>query len=158
MPIVRLEINISAPIERVFDLCRSVEVHVRSTAQTQEKAVSGVASGLLGLGDTVTWEATHLGFRQQLTSQITVCEPPDFFQDQMLRGAFSAFTHDHYFSAGNGVTLVKDRFEFESPFGLIGVLVDRVFLAEYMRQFLKMRLEVVKQIAESDEWRKYLDA
>ena len=157
MPVIQLKTNIQAPIERVFDLCRSVEVHVRSTPQTQERVVGGVMSGLLDLNDTVTWEATHLGIRQRLTSCITICNPPFFFQDKMVSGAFESFTHNHSFGAVQGRTVVEDHFDFESPCGLIGVIFNQILLTEYMRHFLKTRLSIVKQIAESDEWRMYLN-
>ena len=66
MPHVQIRKQVDAPIERVFDLCRSVEVHLVSTSQTKEQVVRGRQSGLLQLNETVTWEATHLGVRQQL--------------------------------------------------------------------------------------------
>ena len=154
---IRVHTEIQSPIERVFDLCRSVEVHIKSTPSTDEKAVDGVTSGLLSLGDVVTWEATHLGIRQRLTSHITVCETPHFFQDKMVSGAFASFTHDHSFRTSGNITIVEDRFEYESPFGFAGVLFNYLFLIEYMRQFLEKRLYLVKCIAESEEWKSYLN-
>lgn len=156
MPNIYIETKIKAPVKRVFDLCRSVEVHERSTSHTNERAVDGATSGLLGLNDTVTWEATHLGLRQQLTSRITVCDSPYFFQDRMVSGAFQSFTHNHYFRSENQITVVEDRFDYESPFGLIGIIFDQMILKEYMSSFLKRRLEIVKFIAESEEWKDYL--
>lgn len=119
--------------------------------------MAGVTSGLLGLNDTVTWEATHLGVRQQLTSHITVCNPPYFFQDKMVRGAFQSFTHNHYFRVENEMTVVDDHFDYESPFGLIGMIVNQMVLTNYMRSFLRRRLDIVKDIAESDGWQPYLN-
>ena len=72
MPIIELETVVAAPIERVFDLCRCIELHVRSTDATSEIPVAGVTSGLMGPDDEVTWEATHLGVRQRLTSRISM--------------------------------------------------------------------------------------
>ena len=158
MPKISLETKINAPIERVFDLCRSVEVHVKSTSHTHERAVGGLTTGLLGLNDTVTWEATHLGVRQQLTSRITVCNSPYFFQDRMVSGAFQSFTHNHYFRTDKQITVVDDQFDYESPFGLIGVVFNQLVLTDYMRSFLRRRLDIVKNIAESDEWHHYLIA
>src|ERR1700730_8096635 len=55
MPKIVLMTLIHAPPERCFDLSRSVELHVASTRQTGERAVGAVTSGLLGLGEEVTW-------------------------------------------------------------------------------------------------------
>ena len=72
---------VEAVPERVFDLSRSIDLHVQSTGNTGEKAIAGCTSGLIELGESVTWEATHFGIRQRLTSKITAFERPRFFVD-----------------------------------------------------------------------------
>lgn len=156
MPVIRLETKINAPDERVFDLARSIDLHQRSMDHTEERAVGGVTSGLIGLGETVTWEATHFGVKQRLTSKITVCARPTHLQDIMVAGAFAGFTHDHYLSATDTGTLMKDVFDFSSPFGLLGVMADFLFLENYMTTLLKKRNEVIKHAAESEDWRQFL--
>jgi len=51
---------------------------------------------------------------------------------------------------------MKDRFEFESPFGILGALVDSLFLSAYMRRFLVRRNQILKQLAETGDWKRYL--
>lgn len=53
MPIIELELRILAPVERVFDLSRSVEVHVASTQGTEERAVGGKTSPCNGYSCTI---------------------------------------------------------------------------------------------------------
>jgi ligand-binding SRPBCC domain-containing protein len=151
VPIIRLETVIDAPIERCFDLTRSVEAHIASTSRTKERAVAGVITGLLGMGDTVTWEAVHFWVKQQLTSKITQYDRPHLFTDKMVRGAFHSFTHTHEFRPAGRSTLMLDTFTYKSPFGPIGILADRLFLERYMRNFLKERALHLKRIAESDQ-------
>src|SRR5205809_6072277 len=92
---IRVVTNIGAPAEWCFDLAGSVEAHVRSTRASGERVVAGRTSGLLELGEEVTWEGRHFRVRQRLTSAITQFERPWFFQDRMVRGAFAALEHDH---------------------------------------------------------------
>ena len=87
---------IRAPIQRCFDLSRSIELHTKSTERTGEVAVAGVTSGLIGLGEVVTWQARHFGILQTMTVRITAFESPQHFQDRMVRGAFGFFEHDHW--------------------------------------------------------------
>jgi ligand-binding SRPBCC domain-containing protein len=150
MPIVTLETLVHAPLERVFDLFRSVDHHVASTGKSREIAVAGKTSGLMELGDRVTWEATHLGIRQRLTSEITRFDRPHYFRDSMVRGAFRRFDHDHFFVANAGGTLVRDHFEFDSPLGPLGHLANALFLTRYMRRFLEERALEIKRTAESE--------
>jgi ligand-binding SRPBCC domain-containing protein len=156
MPVIQLSTTIVAPPERVFDLARSFDAHQQSAEGTQERAVAGVTRGLIGMGDEVTWEARHFGVKQRLTVRITGFERPLWFQDVMVSGAFKSMRHDHEFVAQSPGTLMVDRFEFESPFGILGRMADRVFLFGYMRRFLVKRNQVLKNLAESEDWRKYL--
>src|SRR5438034_2361245 len=139
MPTIRIATSIDAPPERCFDLARDVGAHVLSTAGTGERAVGGVTIGLLELGDEVTWEARHLGIRQRLTARISRFERPRMFEDVMVRGAFASLRHVHEFLPRDGGTTMLDTFTFESPLGPLGAIVDRVYLAGYMRRFLVAR-------------------
>jgi ligand-binding SRPBCC domain-containing protein len=156
MPIIHLELLVRAPIERVFDASRSVDVHVASTSATEERAVAGVTTGLLELDDVVTWEAKHFGVRQRLTSRIVSMSRPLHFRDSMVSGAFRRFDHDHTFSTTNDGTLVTERFDFDAPLGPLGDLANLLFLTSYMRRFLTERLHVIRDVAESDRWKAFL--
>jgi ligand-binding SRPBCC domain-containing protein len=156
MPVIEITTLIAAPIQRVFDLSRSIDLHTTSTAQTGEQAIAGVTSGLIGLGQEVTWRARHLGVRQHLTTRITAFDPPVHFRDTMVRGAFRRFDHDHFFSENEAVTDMRDVFDFESPLGVLGGLADRLFLTDYLKRLLVTRNMVIKLAAETDEWRRYL--
>ena len=156
MAVIELETVIDAPKERVFDLARSIDAHQDSTEGTHERAVAGVTSGLLGPNEEVTWEARHLGVTQRLRVKMTKFDRPHYFQDVMLEGAFSRMQHDHRFDERDGKTVMTDRFEFTSPLGVLGQLVDRVFLTSYMRRFIVKRNVLLKQTAESSGWKRYL--
>jgi ligand-binding SRPBCC domain-containing protein len=153
MPVIELNTLIYAPIERCFDLSRSIELHRISTAGTGEKAIAGVTSGLIGLHESVTWEAVHLGVKQQLTSVISGYNRPWHFRDEQVKGAFRYFHHDHYFWQQPGAVLMNDRFEYASPFGLAGRLFNQLILTAYLRKFLQERNQVIKAFAESDRWK-----
>jgi hypothetical protein len=56
MPVIRVETMVHAPAQRVFDLARNIDAHVASASGTSERAMAGVTSGLIGLGQQVTWE------------------------------------------------------------------------------------------------------
>jgi ligand-binding SRPBCC domain-containing protein len=156
MPLIELTTAIAAPVERVFDLARSIDLHVASTWSTSERAIAGVTSGLIGLDQEVTWRARHFGVWQSLTSRITEYERPTHFADVMTRGAFRRLEHHHYFEPSLDGTIMRDVFDYESPLGFIGRIADAVFLERYMRSVLATRNGVIKACAESDEWRKYL--
>jgi ligand-binding SRPBCC domain-containing protein len=149
MPNIVQRTRVAAPPSRCFDLARDVNLHERSTAASRERAVAGVTSGLLGPGDEVTWEATHFGVRQRLTSRITAFDPPHRFVDEMVRGAFARFRHEHQFVAVEGGTEIVDTFDYTSPLGPLGRLADRLFLVRYMTRLLRERNAYLARAAES---------
>lgn len=148
MPRIELLTEINAPIEKCFDLARSIDLHMESTKQTGEKAISGKTNGLIGLGETVTWRAKHFGIWQTLTSKITEFDCPNFFVDEMVKGTFKSIRHEHHFSAADGGTLMKDIFVFESPLGILGGWFNQLILTCYMTRLLEERNRVIKKTAE----------
>ena len=156
MPVIELSTVIRAPRARVLDLARSIDAHQDSTGGTEERAVAGVTRWLIGMGDEVTWEARHFGVRQRLTVRVTAFNRPKHFQDIMISGAFKRMVHDHEFAEHPTGTLMRDRFDFTSPLGILGKTADWIFLTSYMRRFIARRNEVLKQLAESAEWGRYL--
>ena len=149
MATFRIVTVIAAPREVCFDLARDIDFHVRSLADTGERAVAGRTAGLIGLGESVTWEARHLGVRQRLTSEVTAFDRPAYFRDVMTAGAFRAFAHDHRFEATGGGTVMTDEVAFRSPLGPLGWLVDAMFLTGYLRRLLGGRCQAIKREAES---------
>jgi len=150
VPKIELITTINAPTQKCFDIARDIDVHVASTAHTGERAIAGRTSGLIGLGETVTWRAKHFGIWQNLTSKITAFDPPHFFADEMVSGAFKSFRHEHYFTGDDKQTIIRDEFMFEAPFGLLGRLANWLFLKRYMTGLLVKRNEVIKQEAEKN--------
>ncbi len=156
MPVLQLTTIINAPIEVCFNLARSIDAHQHSTNQTHEKAIAGKTSGLIEEGETVTWEAKHFGIKQQLTVKITEMEFPNYFKDKMVKGAFKSMQHIHTFEKKDEyITLMKDKFTYTSPLGILGAFFDVLVLKSYMRNFLIKRNAVLKHIAESGKWKRY---
>jgi ligand-binding SRPBCC domain-containing protein len=148
MPTLQLVTEIHASLERCFDLARDVDVHRRTTDFTQERVVGGVQTGLLDLGDTVTFEGVHFGIRQRLTARIVQMERPHRFVDEMVSGAFASLRHIHEFSGEGGLTVMTDILIWRSPFGILGRCADS-FVGPHLRSFLLRRNRDLKRIAES---------
>lgn len=148
MPVIKTEFFINAPIQVCFDLARSIDIHMDSTAHTHERAIAGVTSGLIELNHTVTWEAIHFGIKQRLTAKITEFCRPTYFVDEMVSGAFKRFRHEHRFIKRKNGTMMVDCFDYTSPLGWLGNLADVLFLERYMKDLLTKRNEHIKRVAE----------
>ncbi len=156
MPIIELRTEINAEKKIVFDLSRSIDLHKISTQHTNEEAVAGKISGLIEMNESVTWRAKHFGVYQKLTSIITAYERPNYFVDEMQKGAFKRFKHEHHFEELNDKTLMIDLFDYQSPLGFLGKIADKLFLEKYMTELLIERNRIVKEFAESNKWKALL--
>lgn len=150
-----LETLIKAPIDRCFDLSRSVDLHAQSAASTTEEAIAGVTTGLMGNQDVVTWKAKHFGIVQVLSTKIVTYDRPKHFRDSQTQGIFKRFDHDHFFETTDEGTLMKDIFDFTCPFGIFGSMADFV-VKRHLENFLKVRNQEIKRIAESNDWHLFI--
>lgn len=153
MPTIHLTTFIAAPVERVFNLSRSIELHKKAMTHTGEQAVAGTTMGLIGLHETVTWKAKHLYKTRIMKVKVTAMEQPFSFTDEMVEGAFKSMKHEHHFKPIENGTLAIDIFSFETPYGAIGKMINTFYLRRYMEQLLQLRNKMIREYAESDKWK-----
>lgn len=127
------------PRERLFDLARSIDAHLDSQADTGERAVAGVTSGLIGEGQEVTWRARHFGLPLTMTSRVTALDFPRSFTDEQVRGPFKAFRHVHEFEATDTGCTMTDRVEFTAPFGPLARIAEKLVLRRYLERLIAAR-------------------
>lgn len=149
MVTVRVVTQIEGPIELCFDAARDIDLHTRSLAHTGESAVAGRTTGLIELGETVTWRGRHFGVTQELTSEISAFDRPRHFQDRMVKGAFASFVHDHDFETTSGGTRMTDTVRFSAPLGVLGKLAEVLFLRRHVENLLAQRGETIKLAVET---------
>ncbi len=138
---------IKAPIERCFDLARSVDAHLASTASAGERVVAGKAHGLLEMGDEVTWEGRYLAVRMRQGARITRLDRPHMFVDEGTTGPLN-HRHLHQFVSEGDATLMVDTFDYELPNGVLGRLADRIMVGRRIRRLFKERTAYLKAAAE----------
>jgi|SRR5947209_20487950 len=147
MPVLRVVTQIAAPPNVCFDLSRSIDLHLESMLASEERAVASVTSGLIGAGEEVSWEARHLGRLWRMTSRIHDFDPPHRFVDQMVRGPFTAFRHEHRFEPEAGGTRMTDVIDFRMGRGPFGLVADPV-AAAYLRRLMGIRNATIRAKAE----------
>ena len=145
---IELVTTISASLDVCFDLSRDIDLHLSSMRESGERAIAGKTAGLIGPGEEVTWQARHFGLLHTHRSRITSYDRPRHFRDIMVEGRFTLFEHDHYFEPMERGTRMRDVITFASPFGLLGWLVDRMFLTRYLTVLIERRNHTIREVAE----------
>jgi ligand-binding SRPBCC domain-containing protein len=156
METIRLTTWIDAPVERCFKLSTSIDLHVVSAASTGEMAVDGVTTGLIGNGEMVTWQGRHFGLKLRHASRIDAWRPYSYFRDVMIDGVFARFEHEHFFAPMDEGTRMRDEVRFSAPWGVLGRVATKMLVRKHLMELLTRRNAVIKQVAESAEWHRYL--
>jgi ligand-binding SRPBCC domain-containing protein len=125
------------PADRLFDVSLSIDEHLASMTQSGERAVGGVTSGQIGLGETVTWRARHFGIWFTMTSRVTTLDRPHRFVDEQVQGPFASFRHVHDYATDGDVTVMTDAITVASP--LLGTVAERLVLVPYLRRLIRKR-------------------
>ena len=152
METIRVATWINAPVERCFLLSLSIDLHVASVRVTRKKVKGRVSTGLIGEGETVTFRGRPFGVLGH-SSRIDQMRPYSYFRDVMIAGPFRHFVHEHHFAAMDDGTRIRDEIRFSSRWGPLG----RILARKRLKAFLMERGAVIKRVAESDEWQRYLD-
>jgi ligand-binding SRPBCC domain-containing protein len=157
MPIIHLTTFIQAPIERVFDLSRNIQLHKESMKQHKEEAVAGTRFGLIEKDESVTWKAKHFFKTRILRIKITEMQKPLRFVDEQSQGSFKEMKHEHFFKSCENGTIMIDMFHFESPYGAVGKWLNAFYLTRYIKKLIRHRNKTIKEYAESNKWKGLLE-
>lgn len=147
-----LETFIQAPPQLCFDYARDIGLHCETMHESKERAVGGITGGRINLGESVTFEGKHFGFRQRLAAKIVEMEAPHRFVDEMTEGRFKTLKHIHEFEEttrnGKNGTLMRDTLQWQAPFGPLGTLADILLLRRDLRKILTRRNRRLKALLE----------
>jgi hypothetical protein len=171
---VTASITIAAPIERVFALSTRVEL-VRDTlgmTLTESSAPGSITAGHIAAQARVHWRGWKFGLPTEHHTLITAFAAPErqptgevtaFFQDSQEQGRFAFFQHDHHFresydpASQQPITTLYDEVRFTLPFGPLGRIAASLLLAPHIRRLAHRRFAMLKQLAEGEGWRTWID-
>src|SRR5688500_2546359 len=157
MSYIHVTTFIEAPVERVFQLSRSMKLHQHSMSAYGQEAIQQPSSGLINLGETVTWKAKHLFRIRFLKVKVTAMQAPFSFVEEQVLGDFKSMKHEHFFKAVENGTIMIDQFHYQLRHGKLGRLVNAIRVRKYIHRLLEERNRMVKKVAETTDWKKYLE-
>ncbi len=142
------ETSINSEKEIVFDLSRNIDFHLSTMNRTNEKAIDGRTTGLIGKNESVTWRGKHFGCYLTHKSLITQMNKYKSFTDEMVKGHFKSFVHHHRFITENNFTVMTDEIIYKTPFGILGKIFNETVLKNYLTKLITNRNRHIKSFAE----------
>ncbi len=158
MVTIRTVTWIDAPVERCFRLATSVDFQLAASKNKNVKVVAGTKSGFLEQGVTVTWQGPMFGLGRIHTNRVEVFRPFSHLFEKMVSGSFKAYEHERHFAAMDDGTRVKDEVRFSVGWGPFGKLIDKAMLKHRVAVLIKWQNEALKEAAESDLWKRFLES
>ena len=95
-------------------------------------------------GATIDYDLALFGLRFRWRTLIESFDPGVGFVDVQTKGPYRSWRHSHQFSDAPGGTLVRDRVEYEVPFGPLGEIVRRLFVARQIRRIFAFRRAAIE--------------
>jgi ligand-binding SRPBCC domain-containing protein len=95
-------------------------------------------------GATIDYQLSLFGLKFQWRTLIESFEPESGFVDVQTRGPYRSWRHSHAFSDAPGGTLVRGRVEYELPFGPLGELARRLFVARQLHRIFDFRRAAIE--------------
>lgn len=157
MFVVRDCIHIKAPIERCFLLATNIELMQRTIGLKVSKRASSRTTGLAAPGDRVVWHGWWYGLPQTHESVLTGYDSPTLVRKTVESRSFKRFEHELRFTEIDGHVLLTGSVRFSLPLGALGRYVARHTFLPRLMELLRQRLQLLRFVAESEHWPRYLE-
>ena len=90
-------------------------------------------------------EKPILGIKINWVTEITHVRAKEYFVDEQRFGPYSFWHHKHFIKEIEGGVIMEDVIHYKPPFGLIGVLLNFLFINSKLNSIFKHReLELIK--------------
>jgi ligand-binding SRPBCC domain-containing protein len=144
--------TIDAPIAQVF----AFHLDTRNAARISppgQRVLSVEGSFPLRLGSEVRLRARQLPlpWAQTWLVRVVQLEEPTLIVDEMLRGPFAAWRHEHRFAElPDGRTLLTDHVAYRLPGGAPGRIADAILVRRLLRATYRSRQERTRALLEAE--------
>ena len=153
---IEFNTHIKAPLQRCYDLARSIDFHKISVPQIKEEVVAGCSSGLIGPNQHALLQTRVAGLRFSTELKLTRYAPPFFFSYEIVNEVFESIVHEYYFYDLKEETVMVDHFYFETRYGILGKFANILFLKKLLAHAIQHRNEMLREYAESEKWKTIL--
>ena len=93
-----------------------------------------------------------LGIKINWVTEITQVRDKEFFIDEQRFGPYTFWHHKHFIKEIEGGVIMEDVIHYKPPFGLIGVLLNFLFINSKLNSVFKHRkLELIKIVVQFNQ-------
>jgi ligand-binding SRPBCC domain-containing protein len=146
MHVLEREVVVPAPRDRVFPFFADARNLERLTPPALRFRILTPGTIEMRPGAVIEYRLSLTGVPFRWRTVIERWEPPTLFVDFQDKGPYKLWRHTHSFEEVAGGTLMRDRVEYELPFGPLGAVAHRLFVARQLDEIFAFRGRVVRAV------------
>jgi ligand-binding SRPBCC domain-containing protein len=140
---------IKAPREQVFRFFEDASNLSRITPPWLHLAIRTIDEPPMRKGFRIEHTLRWLVVRLRWDAVITDYQPPRHFADEQSRGPYKYWRHVHTFEEVEGGTLMRDRVQYELPFGPLGAVTHWLVVKRQLKSIFDYRNRQIRKIMAS---------
>ncbi len=144
--IFRAEQFIARPRSEVFAFFEKPENLARITPSSLGFKILSRLPIEMKEGAVIDYTIRLMGCPVRWTTLITGYRPPFEFSDIQSRGPYAHWHHTHTFEEVPGGVLMKDEVRYAVPFGILGRLVNFLWVRHDLNRIFEHRKKVISEI------------
>lgn len=86
------------------------------------------------------------GIRSRWLTEISHVRACEYFVDEQRLGPYRFWYHEHGFEATSSGTRMTDRVTYEAPVGVLGEILNRLWIAERLNQIFDFRRRTIMEL------------
>jgi ligand-binding SRPBCC domain-containing protein len=137
---------VAAPREEVFRFFEEPQNLAKITPRWLGFRITRADEPPMREGFRIDYQIRWLGLPVRWRTVIREYEAGRRFVDVQVSGPYRRWEHEHTFEDAEGGTLVRDRVQYELPFGILGHVAHRLLVARQLRRIFDHRSRRIKRL------------
>ena len=135
------------PIEEVWDFFSAPANLSKITPSYMDFQIRSELPEKMHAGMIIEYQVRPLAnIPMTWVTEITQFQKPFFFIDEQRIGPYAFWHHQHHFQSVNGGTEVTDLVHYKLPLGLIGRILQRIFVENQLNTIFNYRNEALDRL------------
>jgi len=130
---------IRAPLDEVFAFFAEPRNLALLTPERMRFKIREIDEGPMRAGYRIAYTIHIMGIPIRWVTRITEYQSGRGFADVQEKGPYARWRHEHSFEEAPGGTLMRDRVQYRLPFGILGEVARRLFVARQLREIFDYR-------------------
>ena len=87
-----------------------------------------------------------LGIKLNWVTEITHIKDKNYFVDEQRSGPYKMWHHEHILEETNDGIIMKDIISYIPPYGIFGLILNKLFIKKQVREIFKYRTKVLDNL------------